>query len=331
MSLNFRGLSDCIDVSEDVVLTTHVIPDGDAIGSVLAFSRYLKYKGKKVEIINHSPTPKNLSFLPGSNIIKVFEENLDENKKLLFSADTIFLLDTNEFSRARSLEPYVNESTAKKVCIDHHLGLNENNFDFVLSDPLSPSTCQILYDFLDAEDRDTIDTETAECLYTGILTDTGSFRYPRTTEKTFLTCADLIKRGADPVEIYDNIYNVVSISKLKLMSKFIESFNFYYDGKVGIGILTGEDFRECGASQTDIEGLSGLMMSLKEVTLSIMLVELPHSIKLSFRSKGNIMANELAKEFQGGGHKNATGASVEKTDIYKLRENIICRIDNYLN
>jgi phosphoesterase RecJ-like protein len=171
----------------------------------------------------------------------------------------------------------------------------------------------------------------SEALYTGIITDTGSFRYPRTTEETFLCCAELVRQGADPVGIYERIYNENSINKIRLMAKYLESFEFYYGDRLGLGILSAEDFKETQADQTDIEGFSSIMMSIQGIVMSIMLVELPHSIKISLRSKGEIKVNEIAKEFGGGGHKNAAGASYFKGDISELKTKVLSVAKGYLN
>lgn len=331
MSVKYTELNDIFNSSSKIVLTTHVVPDGDAIGSEMALKRFLEKKYKNPEVINHSNTPENLKFLDPEDSIRVFENDRDENEELIANADLIVLLDINEFSRTRSMEPSLLNSGAKKICIDHHQDIKLENYNFAISDPESPSTCQILYDYMITEAPDVIDKRISEALYTGIITDTGSFRYPRTTEETFLSCAELVRRGADPVGIYEKIYNENSINKIRLMAKYLESFEFHFDDRLGLGIITDGDFKETLADQTDIEGFSSIMMSIKGIVMSIMLVELPHSIKISLRSKGEIKVNEIAKEFGGGGHKNAAGASYFKGDISELKTKVLSVAKNYLN
>lgn len=332
MSVKYAELNDIFDSSSKIVLTTHVIPDGDAIGSEMALKRFLEKKYRNPQVINHSQTPGNLKFLDKDDSIRVFENDRDENEELITDADLIVILDTNEYSRTRSMEQSLINSDAKKICIDHHQDIKPENFNFAISDPESPSTCQILYDYLITEHPDTIDKNISEALYTGIITDTGSFRYPRTTEETFLSCAELVRRGADPVGIYERVYNENSINKIRLMAKYLESFEFHFDNKVGLGMITDKDFLETGADQTDIEGFSSIMMSIKGIVMSIMLVELPHSIKISLRSKGEVIkVNEIAKEFGGGGHINAAGASYFKGDLSELKTKVLSVTRGYLN
>ncbi len=330
MGRKYRELNELLVSSKKIVITTHVIPDGDAIGSSMAMKSFLEKNYKNPVVINHSPTPENLKFLDPDESIRVFEDDQTENEQLISEADLIILLDTNEYSRTRSMEQRLINSPAKKLCIDHHQDMQSEKFDLVISDTESPSTCQIVYDYLITEHPDTIDKKISEALYTGIITDTGSFRYPRTTEETFLSCAELVRRGADPVWIYEKIYNENSINKIRLMSRYVSSFEFHYNDRLGLGMLTAEDFAETGADQTDIEGFSSIMMSIKGIVASIMLVELPHSIKISLRSKGDIPVNEIAKQFDGGGHRNAAGASYYQGNIQELKTKVLSVAKNYI-
>ena len=328
---NFNKIYQLIEKSQKFVLTTHLIPDGDAVGSVLALSAYLRAKGKETVIINHSRTPDNYSFLDSKKEIRIFKENAEENISFIDNADLIFILDTNEYSRTKSLGEHIKNSKAKKVCIDHHLGTNNNYFDLVLSDTSVPATAQILYNLLYEDNPEYINKEIAECLYAGIMTDTGSFRYPRTTEKTFLICADLIRRGVDPVFMYEKIYCNLNIAKIRLLARFIESLTFHYDNKLVIGVLMEKDFQELNANVEHVEGFSTVIMNIKGVVAGIVIVELPRSIKLSLRSKGDINMTEFAKLYNGGGHKNAAGISLEKQDVNKVKKIIIEKLKAYIN
>ncbi|MGB9695989.1 MAG: DHH family phosphoesterase [Ignavibacteria bacterium] len=310
MKEKFRELKKVIERSRNVILTTHLIPDGDAIGSELAFYKYLKKKGKKVKIINHSFTPSYLTFLDPRKVITVFRNNKEQNSRLVQKADTVFVIDTNDYSRTNTMEQVIKESGAFKICIDHHLNTNKDLFDLVISDTSSPATSQLLFDFFTYEDVNIIDKDIATSLYAGIMTDTGSFRYPRTTEKTFLTAAELVRRGADPVRIYDKIFCNVAEEKVRLFARFIESLSFHYNGRVVIGTITLQDFKDFRSDVSDVEGFSSYIMSIQNVKIGFVIVELKDKIKLSFRSKGNIRVNLLAKKFGGGGHKNAAGATV---------------------
>jgi len=326
----FDEVREIIESSNKIVLTTHVVPDGDAIGSVIAFSEYLKLKGKSPYIINHSQTPFNLKFLDPENSIKVFLDDETENSGIIKNADLIIILDTNEFSRTRSMESFIIKSVAKKICIDHHSGLKPELFDAHISDTDYPSNCSILYDYIKYDNVEYITKTIASALYVGIMTDTGSFRYPRTTSDVFIMCADLIDKGADPVALYESLYATNSIENLKLASRFINSLEFHYDKKVITGIVTQNDFRDLGLNIDHVEGFSSIIMNILGVKAGIILVELKDNIKVSFRSKGNILVNELAREFDGGGHKNAAGANIKGTTIPELKNDILNKLEKYL-
>ncbi|HAY34685.1 MAG TPA: bifunctional oligoribonuclease/PAP phosphatase NrnA [Ignavibacteria bacterium] len=330
MQNNFRDVRKLVDESSRIILTTHVVPDGDAIGSVMAFSEYLRLKGKDPVIINHSETPFNFKFMDPGNSIKVFYENKEESISLLENADLIVILDTNDLKRTKSLEKYIESSKAKKLCIDHHTGLDPGKFTLYISNTEYPSNCSILYDYIKDDDEKYLTQNISSSLYVGIMTDTGSFRFPRTTSDVFRVCADLIDKGADPVALYENIFATTSKENLKLMAMFIESFEFYYDNKVVTGVVTQNDFRSLGLDIQHIEGFTSLLMNIEGIKIGIVLVELKDNIKISFRSKGDIDMSRLAKEYGGGGHKNAAGSNVKETTIPELKDKILKDLKNYI-
>ena len=205
--------------SENFVITSHVNPDGDSIGSEIAMYLYLKKLGKNVRVINYSLTPNNYRFLDENNIIEKFDEH--QHIEVLKGADIIFILDTNEYSRIRTMAEYVQQSKAKKICIDHHLGTERNGFDYYILDTNSPATGEILFNFFEYSNNITMDKEIAEALYTAIMTDTGSFRFPRTDSDTHKIASKLIQAGADPVKLFAEVYDKATIGRLKLLSKFL--------------------------------------------------------------------------------------------------------------
>jgi phosphoesterase RecJ-like protein len=326
----FLRVRNIIDKYDNFVITTHLLPDGDAIGSVLALSEYIRNKGKKTNVINYSPTPDYLQFLDLKKEIRIFKNNKEPYIPLIENADVIFLVDTNEFSRTRFMEPYLKKSKAIKVCIDHHTDLNTKDFDAYLSNVEYPATSQILYDFFFDDNPDYINKVIAENLYAGIMTDTGSFRYPRTDERTFLIAADLVRRGADPVYIFDVIYSNSPKTKILLLARFINSFKFFYDDKLLIGFVTQKDFKDFGLHVQDVEGFSSFVMTIQKVVIGIVLVELPDCVKVSLRSKGDIPINELARLIGGGGHKNAAGATVLKMDLKETENFIVNNVKDFL-
>ena len=313
------------------VLTTHVSPDGDALGSVLSFFNYLNQKGKNVRIINHSQTPSTLVFLDADNVIEVFPHNVDSLAPIINSTDVIILLDANEYSRTKTLEEYIRRSDATKICIDHHTDIKEKEFDFSICETSYSANCQLLYDYFMYDNEKYLNEEIANLLYAGIMTDTGSFRFPRTTSTVLRIAGDLIDKGADPVYLYDMIYDTISKNKLKLMQKFLNSIEFHFNDSVVTSVISEKDIRECGADLNDVEGFSAYLMSLENVKMGILIAELPRSVKVSLRSKGDLPVNELAKEFQGGGHKNAAGISFDKLPLEDIKKDVLAKVEKYKN
>jgi bifunctional oligoribonuclease and PAP phosphatase NrnA len=330
MNKDFTRILKKIDKANKFVLTTHLLPDGDAIGSEMAVYFYLCKKGKIVSVINHNESPEHLAFLDYDNVIKKYRDDKTSNNELISEADIIFVIDTNEYSRTKSMEESIRNSKALKICIDHHQGIDKNGFDDFIVDTDSPATSQILYDFICSDDPQYIDGKIANNLYAGIMTDTGSFRYPRTTEKTFLISADLVNRGTDPVDIYDRIYNNIPADKVKLLSRFIDSLTFHFDDTVAVGLVTQKDFMEFHSDAKDVEGFSGFLMTMKNIKAGFLIVELPDSCKISFRSKGHIKINEFARHFGGGGHKNAAGATIVKADVDDIKEKLLSEYKKFI-
>jgi phosphoesterase RecJ-like protein len=324
----YEFLLKLIDSKDNFVLTSHVNPDGDSIGSELALYTFLKNKGKNAKIINYSATPYNYLFLDNKNIIEKFDENVHQNA--IKEAEVVFILDTNEYSRLKTMAPYIKESSALKICIDHHLGMEKNGFDHVISDIESPSTGEILFKILNFNGKNTINKEIAEYLYTAIMTDTGSFRFPRTDSETHRITADLLDIGVDPVNIYSEVYNKSSIGRLKLLSIFLRKLTPEFDNRLIYAILLQEEFKQTGTTEFDTEGFSHHMMSLNTVQIAIIFTEGKKGIKVSFRSKGEIYVNELAKEFGGGGHQNAAGAWLDTKDMKDVCIQVISNAKKYI-
>lgn len=323
----FENIANLINNHRNFVITSHVNPDGDSIGSEIALHEYLTNLGKNSRIINYSITPDNYTFLDKNKIIERFNEN--EHKKVIDNTEVIFILDTNEYSRTRTMEPLLKNSKAIKVCIDHHLGSNKNGFDYYVSDTDSPATGEILYSIF-KESGNSISPAIADALYTAIMTDTGSFRFPRTDHETHNITAELIKAGADPVKLYSEVYDNASIGRLKLLSLFLSNLKLVYDDKIIYGKLSIGNFDETNTNVFDTEGFSNYLMSIESVKLSLIFTETQKGIKISFRSKGKIYANDLAKEFGGGGHMNAAGAFIVNGKMDTLINEVLEKAKNYI-
>ncbi len=326
-----KKVIDVIKFSERIVITTHKIPDGDALGSEIALYHYIKGLNKSVTIINHSRTPINLGFIE-NNLVTVYEDNEDENLDKIKKADLLILTDTNRYERAGISGEMFMESSSRKICIDHHMDLNRKLFNLILSDEDSPSTCQIIYEMLKQDKDFKFTEEISSALYLGIMTDTGGFRYPRTDKKTFLAAAELVDNGADPVELYDRIYSNETLDKLKLKSVFVSNIKLSYEGRVSIGTLMQSDIEGSGVNESDLEGFTTILMEIKGVKVGIKILELKNGFKLSFRSKDNgIKMNLLAEEFGGGGHIQASGATVRGASYLDIINKINTILPKYIN
>jgi phosphoesterase RecJ-like protein len=323
---------DLISKNQEFILTSHVNPDGDSIGSEIALQIYLKNLGKTARIINYSATPANYTFLDKDSSIEQFNE--EKHVQAIENADVIFILDTNEYERVRTMAPYIRASKAKKILIDHHLGLIVNNFDHYISDTDSPATAEILFRFFKdiggREKKDVITKDMAVALYTGIMTDTGSFKFDRTSPETHRIAAELLSHGINPFDVYSEVYNRATIGKLHLLGRFLNNIKLEYDNKVAYSTVKQSDFAETDTEEYAIEGFSSHLMSLETVMLGIVITETKRGVKLSFRSKGNVYSNELAKEFGGGGHQYASGTFIPGADIDRLTKEVMEKSKKYI-
>jgi len=323
----FKEILDLIKNNDKFVITSHVNPDGDSIGSEIALFKYLLKQGKNARVISYSETPANYLFLDSNKNIEKFDES--KHNMTIQDADVIFILDTNEYSRLRTMETYIKKSPAKKVCIDHHLG-NSNSFDYKFIDTDSPATGEILFKLFTSGGGQKVESDIAVPLYAAIMTDTGSFRFPRTDSETHRIAAELIESGADPVNIYSEVYDKAHEGRLKLLSRFLNNMVILYDGKVVYSNVYLKDMEETGTNVFDTEGFSHYIMSMAAVQIGIIFTESPRGVKISFRSKGEIYANELAKEFGGGGHMNAAGAWVDKGNMETLAKEVTLKAKKYI-
>jgi phosphoesterase RecJ-like protein len=323
-----KEIINLIDSSQNFIITSHVNPDGDSIGSEVALYYFLNNLQKTAKIINYSATPQNYLFLDKNGIIEIYDEN--KHNQVLQNSDVIFILDTNEYSRLRTMAEVIKKSRAKKVCIDHHLGDNINTFDYYKIDTASPATGEVLYALFTHNGVNTITPEIAVPLYTAIMTDTGSFRFPRTDPETHRIIAQLLEKGADPVEIYKEVFEKSKIGRLKLLSRFLNNIRLAYEDKVIYASITLKDFEETGTNVFDTEGFSHHMLSLDTAQIAIIFTETMKGIKISFRSKGSVNVNDFAREFGGGGHQNAAGAFIVNGKMETLIDEVILKAKNFI-
>ena len=302
------------------VLTTHVNPDGDGLGSEVALAEWLASHGKQVSIFNHSATPDFYLFLDPNNRITKFDEARDAS--IIASADVIVVMDTNQPDRLRTVELFVLRSKAIKLCIDHHLEPAPFAHHYVIDDDAT-STGEIVYKLLGRMNDGPISAPIAQALFCAIMTDTGSFRYPRVDPETFRMCAYLIECGADPVGIYHEVYEQWTPGRMELLGEALASLQTNYDGKLAYITITRDALKKTGTKEVDTDNFTTYPMSVKGVVAGLLFLELGNGVKISFRSKGDIPINELAKEFGGNGHKNAAGARLHDIGLGEIRERVI--------
>ncbi|NUN70518.1 MAG: bifunctional oligoribonuclease/PAP phosphatase NrnA [Bacteroidetes bacterium] len=307
MTADFDRLHSIFSDHRRFVITSHVNPDADAIGSEVALALYLKGKGKEVRIINQSITPDHLLFL--TELFPVHTYNSDMDRHIL-DADCFCVVDTNSPKRFSAMAATVARSTAVKVCIDHHLE-QEPFADLYVIDTDVPATSELLYRIFAAGTPSLITTPVATALYAGIMTDTGSFKFPKTDAETHLITAELLKRGADPYAVYQQIYESGEINKLHLLGKALERIEVHHRGRVATMTIPRSVFTETNTGEADVDNLTQYVLSIRNVVVGLVFIEQPDGVKVSLRSKGEIDINSIAKQFGGGGHRNASGARLK--------------------
>lgn len=306
--LDFNKLKNILLENNSFLITTHVNPDADAIGSEIAIYKILKESGKKFRVINHSSTPYNLNFLDKDNIIEYYSEDIHQG--IFDQVDVIIAIDLNRSNRIVRMEEGFLNSKKLKICIDHHQDY-QNVFSYVFIDTDYSATGHIIYDFIKQSGIVKLTYEIAEPIYAAIMTDTGSFRFERTTPQLHRIVAELLEMGVKPGEVYDKIYDQSKFSKMKLLGKAINSMKLYgRDNEVSYMYLSRKDFAETEAIESDTENFVNFSLSVENVKLGLLFLELDEGFKVSLRSKGHIPVNQLASEFGGGGHINASGLRI---------------------
>ncbi len=310
------------------VLTTHVNPDGDALGSELALRAGLLQLGKSVSIVNHSPTPEHYRWLDPGGLIARYEPATHDPG--IADADLLVVLDTNQPDRLRSLEEPFRKSPAPKAVIDHHQ--DPHPFaDAYYVDPSATSTGEMIFRLLQSFDDVTIGEDIAVALYTAIMTDTGSFRYPRTDAGTHRIISTLIERGADPPSIFSRVYETWTPGRMRLLGEALDTLTLSGGGAIATMLTTREMFTRTVTTEVETDTFSTYPMNIRGVRIGILFTELVDGVKISFRSKGAIQVNALAKEFGGNGHINASGARLHDVPLDAVVRDVLLAAQKYLD
>jgi bifunctional oligoribonuclease and PAP phosphatase NrnA len=301
---NFRYIKEFILKNDNFIITAHETPDGDAIGSESAMSLALQSLGKNVLVINADLMADKYKFLDYDNNFKTMNDKSDIPENL--NQHSLIILDTSDIENIGSVKDDILSKIKDHIIIDHHES-QDISPDNVLIMSNASSTCEILYqlfEYLDVE----IDYKTAQAIFVGIVYDTGSFIYPKTTAETFKIAHSLVAKGVMPNDVYGKIYESNSVSALKLQAKVSSTLKLYYNQHVAVQIMLKETIAECGALYEEADSIINTPLKSKEIRVSVFFKENPEGIlRCSMRSKGNIDVAAIAQHFNGGGHKTAAG------------------------
>ena len=324
---DIRALKELLSTPKNIVIIPHKNPDGDAMGSTLALKHYLKNTQSNISVIAPNDYPTFLKWLPGDEEVVIYEKEQEKATTLINDAHVIFTLDFNHLGRCGKLEtPLTKATQATFVMIDHHQQ-PDTYAKFVYSDTSICSTCQMVYHFIEKMgDEHLINSDIASCIYTGIMTDTGSFRYRSTSSETHRVIAKLIDAGAKNSQIHEDIYDTNTLNRLQLKGIAIKNLKVLPEYKTAYISLSQKELNDHNYQKGDTEGFVNIGLSLNEIVFAIIFIENESEgiIKMSFRSKGNFSVNKFArKHFDGGGHDNASGG---KSDL-----SLQATIDNFLS
>jgi len=319
-----------------IVIVPHKNPDGDAMGSTLGLYHYLKKYNHSVNAISPNDYPGFLKWAPGDNTVLIHDYQTDSCNHIIKKADIIFTLDFNALHRTGNMETVLEESKAIKILIDHHQE-PDDYAEFIFSDVTMSSTCEMIYHFIDMlGDTNLIDSNIATCLYLGIMTDTGSFRFPSTTSTTHRIIANLIEKGANNAYIHNQVYDTNSFDRLQLLGCALKNLKVIPELRTAYISLSQEELNAYNFKKGDTEGVVNYGLSLENIVLAAIFIEDKQEgiIKISLRSKGNFSVNDLSRaHFNGGGHINAAGGRSELSlnDTIKNFISILPRYSKALN
>ena len=326
-----KELSELFESSDNILLISHINPDGDAIGSQLALYQYLTSKGKKAAMICPNNLQEFLKWMDGADQIKIFIRNRKKCMKMIEEANLIIMIDFNQPSRLGESEKFVTGSTAVKVIIDHH----REPYDFanlLISDTSMCSTSELVHEIITIMNgKPYINRSYSEAIYVGIVTDTGNFEYGTYSGRTFRIIADILESGIDREKILNVVYNNFSADRMRLLGMALyQRMIILSNYKTAYIYLTKKDLADFNHVKGDTEGFVNMPLSIKGINFSALFIEKDNFIKLSFRSKGQFPSNEFASlYFSGGGHLNASGGEYADTlentiDYFRkvLKENV---------
>eukprot|EP00611_Tribonema_gayanum_P009820 TRINITY_DN1967_c0_g1_i5.p1 TRINITY_DN1967_c0_g1~~TRINITY_DN1967_c0_g1_i5.p1 ORF type:complete len:356 (-),score=22.49 TRINITY_DN1967_c0_g1_i5:683-1603(-) len=286
------------------------------MGSTLGLYHFLKALGHDVTVISPTNWASFLNWMPGVDKVVDFEQQRHAATDLVNAAEVIFCLDFNVLHRTKHMEQVLTEANCIKILIDHHQQPQEEAFNYGVSDTSKSSTCEMVYDFIMASGHaDVLNVAMAECLYTGLMTDTGSFRFPATTASVHRMVAHLKETGLNHTKVHDYIYDSFLENRLRFIGHaLLNRMEVLYEYNTSLMYITKADLQKFDIKTGDTEGLVNYLLTIQGIKLGAIVIDRDEERKWSFRSKGDFDVNTFAREhFEGGGHKNAAGGRSSKS------------------
>jgi phosphoesterase RecJ-like protein len=326
-------IKELLAAPKNIVIVPHKNPDGDAMGSTIGLYHYLKQYNHNATVISPNDYPNFLKWIPGNNQVLIHDYQTENCNDLIKKADVIFTLDFNALHRTGNMEKVLEKSKAIKILIDHHQS-PDNYAQYIYSDVSMSSTCQMVYQFIHLlGDTHLIDSNIATCLYLGIMTDTGSFRFPCTTSNTHIIVADLIEKGANSAYIHNQVYDTNSYERLQLLGCALNNLKVIPELRTAYLTLTQDELNKYNFKKGDTEGVVNYGLSLENIVFAAIFIEDKQEgiIKISLRSKGNFSVNDFSRaHFNGGGHINAAGGRSDLSLINTINK-FIAILPDYSN
>jgi phosphoesterase RecJ-like protein len=328
MILDFSVLTDILSQRKNIAIISHSNPDGDSVGSSLGLYHFLNAYGHKAVVIVPNKYPDFLAWIPGEESILVYDKDKKQSEKILKEADIIFSLDHNAPSRTGEMKDAFINAEGIKIMIDHHINPDLTAYDFSFSTTETSSTSELIFDMMAELNPQLINKTISECIYVGIMTDTGSFSYSCNSEKTFRIVAELFKNGIDGVKIHKLIYDTFSESRLRLLGYCLSDklvvLPEYHTAYIW---LTKEELDRFNYKTGDTEGVVNYALGIKGIKFAALFTEREDKIRISFRSTDTFEVNTFAgNHYEGGGHKNAAGG-----DSFLPMKDTLEKFENLLN
>jgi bifunctional oligoribonuclease and PAP phosphatase NrnA len=325
-----------LETKRKIIITMHQKPDGDAMGAGLGLYHFFVSLGHDVDIISPTNWAKFLNWMPGCDKVVDFEVNIENHSSMVQNAGLVFCLDYNALYRTKKMETALEQTTGIRILIDHHQQPEEEKFAFGASNVAKSSTCEMVYDFImQSPWGEKMNLDIATCLYTGIMTDTGSFRFAITSAQVHRIIAHFKDMGLQHSVIHDNIYDDFSEQRLRFIGNaLLNRLEVLYEYNTAMMAISKRDITQFDIQTGDTEGLVNYLLTIEGMQLGALLIDRVEERKWSFRSKGNFDVNEFArKHFEGGGHKNAAGGRSSEgleQNIKKFKE-VLKQYENQLN